>query len=219
MSALVIFDCDGVLIDSEYLAARVESQLLTELGMPLTPAEITGHFSGLSEASMREGLETMFDRPLPADFEDTARARMESVFERELEAIVGVAEAVAAIDAPKCVASSSDPERLRHTLGLVGLFDAFAPRIFSAVEVRRGKPAPDLFLHAAARCGVAPEHCTVIEDSRFGVEAARAAGMRALGFVGGRHCGPDRADQLHAAGAHRVFGDMAELAALLRRIV
>ncbi|MGH0034551.1 MAG: HAD family hydrolase [Myxococcota bacterium] len=215
MPGLVIFDCDGVLIDSEFLACRVEAEVLGELGFPISPDEITAQFSGLSDSSMRRGLEERFDRPLPDHFEDLARERSRQVFERELEAIAGVADAVAAIDAPKCVASSSHPERLRHSLSLVGLLDAFTPFVFSAVEVKRGKPAPDLFLHAAARCGVDPGRCTVVEDSRFGVEAARAAGMRVLGFVGGRHCGPGRADELHRAGAHHVFRDMAELSPLL----
>jgi HAD superfamily hydrolase (TIGR01509 family) len=212
---LVVFDCDGVLIDSEFLAARVESEVLAELGFTLSPAEITARYSGLSDLSMRRGLEALFGCSLPEDFEERSRRRTRSVFERELRAMEGAAEAIRGIGSRVCVASSSEPERLRHSLELVGLLDAFAPHVYSAVEVERGKPAPDLFLHAAARCGAEPVRCTVIEDSRFGVEAARAAGMRALGFVGGRHCGPDRRRQLLEAGAELVFDRMDELLALL----
>src|SRR5262249_60230426 len=134
-----------------------------------------------------------------------------------LKAIAGVAAAIAAIEAPKCVASSGTPEKIRHGLECAGLFDLLSPHIFSATQVERGKPAPDLFLFAALKMGAAPERCLVIEDSVAGVTGAVAAGMIVLGFHGGSHCLPGHADRLRAAGATLVFDDMRELHDLVRR--
>jgi HAD superfamily hydrolase (TIGR01509 family) len=182
---LVIFDCDGVLLDSERLAVRVERRLLAELGWEITEAEIVERFVGRSDAAMRAEVEAHLGRPLPSDWDARARAAYRAVFEAELEPVDGIRDALELIRLPTCVASSSDHDKLEHSLRLVGLYERFRGRIFSATEVAHGKPAPDLFLHAARTLGTPPERCVVIEDSRYGVQAARAAGMRSLGYAGG----------------------------------
>ncbi|MCM2425323.1 HAD family hydrolase [Streptomyces sp. RKAG337] len=182
---LVIFDCDGVLVDSERLAVRVDALMLAELGWPLTEAEIVERFVGRSHRDLTASIEQQLGRPLPEGWYDRYRPWYRSVFEAELTAVDGITEALGLITLPTCVASSNTHPGLRHSLGLTGLHSRFEGRIFSASEVEHGKPAPDLFLHAARAMGADPAHCVVVEDSRFGVEAARAAGMRAFGYYGG----------------------------------
>ena len=150
---------------------------------------------------MLRDLELQFGRSLAADFGARHTARLRLLFEAELRATTGIEAVLDALTGKVCVASSSTPDRLRHALGLVGLYERFAPHIFSAVQVRRGKPAPDLFLYAAARMDAEPAQCLVIEDSLAGVEAAVAAGMTAIGFIGGSHCRPGHAERLKALGA------------------
>jgi HAD superfamily hydrolase (TIGR01509 family) len=207
---LVIFDCDGVLVDSERIAVRIDAMVLAELGWPLSEQEVIERFLGRSEAYMVEQIELALGRELAADWDAAYRPLYRRAFEAELEPVDGVIEALDAIAAPTCVASSSSHDRLRHTLGLTGLVERFDGRIFSADDVENGKPAPDLFLHAAAALGADPARCAVVEDSRYGVEAARAAGMRAFGYAGGLTA----ADRL-AGPATTVFADMRELPALL----
>ena len=161
-------------------------------------------------------LETRYG-PLPADLDERYRRFYWPLLERELQPIPGVGAVLDSLICRTCVASSGRPERLKHALSLVGLYDRFHPHIFSAVEVARGKPAPDLFLHAAARMGAAPERCVVIEDSVPGVMAAVAAGMSVIGFVGASHCRPDEAARLAAHGAARVIDDMTKLLPALAR--
>ena len=141
------------------------------------------------------------------DFADTLRVRVAAAFDAELAPIAGVEAALAALPYRRCVASSSAPERLRHSLSLTGLLHWFEPHVFSATQVARGKPAPDLFLFAAASMQAAPATCVVIEDSVPGVQAAVAAGMRVIGFTGGGHCRPGHAERLRAAGAARSLID------------
>jgi HAD superfamily hydrolase (TIGR01509 family) len=210
MFDLVIFDCDGVLVDSERISVRIDVEVLAELGWPLSEAEVIERFVGRSQEHMVGEIEAALGRRLSADREDPFDARYREAFEAELAPVDGVVDALDAIAAPTCVASSSGHERLRHSLGLTGLLDRFDGRIFSAEDVRNGKPAPDLFLHAAAALSADPARCAVIEDSRYGVEAARAAGMRAFGYAGGL----TPADRL-AGPATVVFDDMRELPALL----
>jgi HAD superfamily hydrolase (TIGR01509 family) len=207
---LVIFDCDGVLVDSERIAVRIDALVLAELGWPLAEEEIVERFVGRSEAYMVEQIELALGRRLPAGWEEPYHHLYREVFEAELGAVDGVIEALDAIPTPTCVASSSSHDRLRHTLGLTGLLERFDGRIFSVDDVHNGKPAPDLFLHAAATLGADPARCAVVEDSRYGVEAARAAGMRAFGYAGGLTA----ADRL-AGPATIVFDEMRELPALL----
>jgi HAD superfamily hydrolase (TIGR01509 family) len=205
---LVIFDCDGVLIDSELLSVRADVECLAEYGIELTAEEIIERYAGTS--SMVTDLEARHGRTLPG-FDGRHRQLVRPLFEAELRAISGVVAALDSLACRTCVASSSSPERLQHTLSLVGLYDRFHPNIFSATMVARGKPAPDLFLYAAERMGAAPSRCLVVEDSLAGVAAARAAGMTALGFCGGSHCRPGHGERLLAGGAARVVRDMRDL--------
>lgn len=207
--ALVIFDCDGVLVDSEPVANRIFTEALNDLGLPIGYDEVCREFVGLTMASCMEIVEHRMGRPVPEDFVERLQERTFAAFRRELRAVPGVREALDRIDLPVCVASSGEPEKMRLTLGLTGLLDRFDGRLFSATEVPRGKPHPDLFLHAAAQMGVLPERCAVVEDSFHGVRAARAAAMTVFAYApaGGR-------EDLARAGA-RVFNDMRELPALV----
>jgi HAD superfamily hydrolase (TIGR01509 family) len=208
---LVIFDCDGVLVDSEVLACRTDAAVFTEIGFPETADSIMARYVGISAKAMFADVAARHGRALPDDISERLHARLATVFAAELSAIPGIADAVRALTAPVCVASSSRPERIRHSLTLTGLVDLFAPHLFSATMVANGKPAPDLFLHAASRMGADPARCLVIEDSLAGVTAGVAAGMRVLGFTGGGHCGPGHAERLIAAGAATTFSRMADL--------
>jgi HAD superfamily hydrolase (TIGR01509 family) len=185
MTDLVIFDCDGVLVDSEPIAVRIDLEAVAELGLRLSEAEVIERFVGRSKQDIRADIEAQLGRPVPPGWFERADARLRRAWVAELQPVDGVEEALDLIDTPACVASSSEPGQLRFKLELTGLYERFAGRIFSASEVPNGKPAPDLFLHAAARMGAEPERCVVIEDSRHGVEAARAAGMRVLAYAGG----------------------------------
>ncbi len=212
---LVIFDCDGVLIDSELIGARVEAAELGRVGMPLAEAEILTRFLGMSAEAMYAALAAEHGRALPAGFAASVQAAIDAAFERDLQAIPGIHETLDRLPIASCVASSSTLARLRHSLGLTGLYARFAPHVFSAEQVARGKPAPDLFLHAAAAMGSAPARCLVIEDSISGVRGAVAAGMRVWGFIGGGHCADGHAGRLREAGAAQVFDRMSDLPALL----
>jgi HAD superfamily hydrolase (TIGR01509 family) len=180
---LVIFDCDGVLVDTERLSVRAEADILRGLGWPLTEADIIERFVGRTAAHMHQEIETHLGRVVDwqSEFED----RYEEIFRRELMAIDGIVEVLDGLSIPYCVASSGTHERMAFTLGLTGLSERFAGRIFSASEVAQGKPAPDIFLHAADRMGVPAGSCAVVEDSVSGVRAALAAGMSVFGFAGG----------------------------------
>jgi HAD superfamily hydrolase (TIGR01509 family) len=198
---LIIFDCDGVLIDSEAIACRADSACLAEIGIALSAEEIMDRYLGISAAAMCADIERRQGCVLPAGFAATLRVRVAAAFEAELAPMAGVEAALAALPYPRCVASSSAPERLRHSLSLTRLLHWFEPHVFSAAQVARGKPAPDLFLYAAQRFATAPEHCLVIEDSPAGIDAAVTAGMTAIGFCGGSHCGPEHGNRLQARGA------------------
>lgn len=207
---LVIFDCDGVLIDSERLAVRTEANILEALGWPLTEAEIIARFVGRSARYMQSEIETHLGRRIDwdAEFEEVYRR----VFERELTPMPGIADALERIDIATCVASSGSHEKMRFTLGLTGLHDYFDGRIFSGDEVQNGKPAPDLFLHAARRMNCPPSRCVVIEDSVAGVRAGVAADMTVFGYSGS----VTSALELTESGA-LVFDRMVDLPALLSR--
>ena len=207
---LVIFDCDGVLVDSEPLSIRADLECLAEAGIAISYDEILERYTGISLAGMVADIVTRYGCALP-DFANRHRARLEQIFKAELRAIPGVDAMLDSLSCRCCVASSGTPERIRLALSLVGIYEHFHPHIFSTVEVARGKPAPDLFLHAARRMGIAPEHCVVIEDSLPGVVAAVAAGMPVIGFSGGGHCRPGYDSRLLAAGAALVIDDMARL--------
>ncbi|MGH7046687.1 MAG: HAD family hydrolase [Stellaceae bacterium] len=216
MPDLVIFDCDGVLVDSEVIFAHVLGECLTAAELPTTEDEALLLGFGRNRDTLTAAVETRFGRTLPDGFFEAMRARTAQVLERELVAVPGVEALLKALPAPRCVASNGHLERVRERLALTGLLQFFEPHVFSAIEVAAGKPAPDLFLLAAQRCGVPPASCLVIEDSTIGVAAALAAGMRVFGFCGGSHCADGHAEQLSAAGCSRVFAKMADLAAHLR---
>ena len=207
---LVIFDCDGVLVDSERIAVRVEAEYLAELGWPLSQAEIVERFMGRTTEYMDEAIEAQLGSRLPGDWSDQFQRRYREAFAAELVPVDGVLDALDQIAVPTCVASSGSHDKLRFTLGHTGLYERFEGRIFSGYEVANGKPAPDLFLHAAARMGAGPARCAVVEDSLYGVLAARAAGMRVFGYAGGL----TPADRLEGE-ATVVFEDMRELPRLL----
>jgi HAD superfamily hydrolase (TIGR01509 family) len=209
---LVIFDCDGVLVDSERIAVRTDVQVLAKLGWIMTEAECIERFVGLSDKSIKAAIEAQLGCVLPDDWDQEFQSLYRDAFSAELTPVPGVVDALDRITLPTCVASSSSHDKLRFTLGLTGLYERFAGRIFSAYDVARGKPAPDLFLHAAKQMGVEPAACAVVEDSKYGIEAARAAGMRAFGFAGGL---TPRA-WLEAPGTV-VFSDMRELPGVLAR--
>ncbi len=219
---LVIFDCDGVLIDSELLTIEVEVALLAEAGVAITADEIIERYVGISMKEMIADLEARFACSLGDELAVRHARQVRDAFERGLEPMPGVTAVLAGVPGKICVASSSSPERLRHTLGIAGLYERFNSHIFSASMVLRGKPAPDLFLDAAERMDAAAPRCLVIEDSIPGIEAAASAGMTAIGFTGGSHCRAGHAARLGAAGAAMTVELMSEMlpamAALSRRL-
>ena len=217
---LVIFDCDGVLVDSEPIINRAHAELLTACGYPITEHDLVERFCGMSDAEMLAIIERELGRALPLSYTERVGVMIENGFCRSLAAIEGVAEALEALRWPICVASSSTPEQIRRKLELTGLLDRFGQNnLFSAAMVARGKPAPDLFLYAAQRLGASPGRCLVIEDSPAGIEAACAAGMTAIGFCGGGHCGPEHRSRLHARGAALVIDDMHKLLTGMSKLV
>ncbi len=185
---LVIFDCDGVLVDSERISVRVGVGVLAEHGWHLTEEDFAARFVGCSAAEFQRGIGEYVGADLAREWDERYSSRFRAAFESDLEAVHGVLEvlqALAAHGVPTCVASNSDHRHIEHVLELAGLHDRLAGRVFSAHDVAEGKPAPDLFLHAARSLGTAPEDCVVVEDSPFGAMAARAAGMRCYGYAGG----------------------------------
>ena len=211
----LIFDCDGVLIDSEILVCRLVSEELTALGLPLSVDDVIRRFAGRPEREMMAELERDYGGPLPESFLPRTRARTTECYATELRAVANVGEILRRLRAPFCVASSSAPPKLRLGLAVTGLDVHFGENVISAASVARGKPAPDVFLYAAGWMRAAIPDCLVIEDSVPGVTAARAAGIRTFGFTGGCHCPPDLGARLQDAGAETVFADMRDLKQLL----
>jgi HAD superfamily hydrolase (TIGR01509 family) len=206
---LVIFDCDGVLVDSEPAAAAVLAEALREEGLAMTDEEVRRAFLGLTFPRTIEIVEERLGRPLGAGFAGRVQARTFEAFRRGLAPMPGVEEALDRLDVPYCVASSGEPEKMRLTLGLTGLLDRFDGRMFSASEVEHGKPEPDLFLHAARRLRASPARTVVVEDSVAGVTAARRAQMRVYGYAA---AGDGAA--LEAAGA-TLLADLRQLPRLI----
>jgi HAD superfamily hydrolase (TIGR01509 family) len=210
---LVIFDCDGVLVDSERVALHVDQRVLAHLGWALEPDEIVERFLGGTTAAFRAAVEEHLGRTLPDSWESPYEQWYEQAFTEELVPVDGIEEALDGLDVLTCVASNGPHAKMNHTLGLTGLLDRFEGRLFSSDDVSRGKPAPDLYLHAAEVMGVAPARCVVVEDSRPGTTAALAAGMRVLGYAGGLTPGTWLGD----LGA-TVFDDMREVPGLIERM-
>ncbi|MFV1966659.1 MAG: HAD family hydrolase [Pirellulaceae bacterium] len=215
MFDLAIFDCDGVLVDSEFLACGVVAEVLAENGFATTGREIVARFAGTSDRDMFPRLEEEHHREISDDLKQRIAEATRETLATRLEPIPGIHDALQAIPLPKCVASGSEAKRVRVSLSRTGLLDHFNSHIFTRDEVEHGKPAPDLFLLAAERLQVDPGRCVVIEDSRPGVLAGVAAGMHVLGFTGASHCGPDRTATLREAGANQVFESMHQLPAIL----
>lgn len=217
----ILFDCDGVLVDSEKIYVDVEREHLARIGLVYSLDDYMDRFQGLGSADFWAALDSdhraLGKGPLPETFgPDLDAATLERI-NRELSEIGGIKQLLEAHRGPRAVASSSRLHRLNHKLRHTGLFDFFAPHIYSGEQVANGKPAPDLFLFAAEKLGVAPAATLVIEDSANGVKAGLAAGMTVWGFVGGGHSHDGHAEQLRAAGAHRVVDSHDDLAALLLR--
>jgi HAD superfamily hydrolase (TIGR01509 family) len=207
---LVIFDCDGVLVDSEPVANRTLAQMLRELGLDLTQEQIFQNFVGYSLPHCLRVIEGMLGRPPPETFLHDLQARTFAAFETELRAMPGIEDALDRLNVPFCVASSGDHEKMRTTLGITGLWPRFAGRIFSVTQVARGKPAPDVYLFAARQLGSEPSACVVVEDTPPGVQAGVAAGMTVFGY-----CAHTPEDKLKAVGAQRTFDDLRALPDLL----
>ncbi len=211
MPDLVIFDCDGVLVDSGVLAVEAFCAVLVAAGVPAEPPMIARCF-GMKQGDILASVARDTGVPVPDSVAEALWPATRALFDRGLRPMPGVADFIARLgDRPRCVASSSSLERIRFSLAKTGLADAFGEHVFSSQMVARGKPAPDLFLLAAERMGVAPERCAVIEDSIFGVEGARAAGMRALGFLGGSHILADHGAKLLARGAEAALRTFDEI--------
>jgi HAD superfamily hydrolase (TIGR01509 family) len=208
---LLIFDCDGVLVDSELPVCTAVSEELTRLGYPITPEDVVRRFAGRPEWEMMIEIEREWGHTVPPDYFAAMKQRVDRLFATELEPIEGAREMLSAMQMPRCVASSSAPAKLQQGLQFVGLYDYFAPNIVSARLVARGKPAPDVFVFAAGWMHTPVTECLVLEDRQPRGRAAVAAGMRVWGFTGGSHCAPDHAECLLAAGAERVLSHMREL--------
>lgn len=208
---LVIFDCDGVLVDSEPVANRTFASLLREQGLELTQEQMFDNFVGFSLRHCLQVAQQMLGRTLPANFLETLQERTFSAFRDELKAIPGIEVALDRIDVPYCVASSGDHRKMRTTLGLTGLLPRFEGKMYSVTQVALGKPAPDVYLFAAEQMHATPQRCVVIEDTPPGVTGAVAAGMTVFGY-----CAHTPVGKLVRAGAHRTFDDMRKLLQLLR---
>jgi HAD superfamily hydrolase (TIGR01509 family) len=213
---LVIFDCDGVLVDSEPISIAILVDIITAAGVPISGETAYERFLGKSMATTIEILRDDFDMIVTDEHLRLARAELQTRFRRELKAIPGIAETLQHLKMPRCVASSSQPERIRLSLEVTGLLELFEPHIYSATMVKRGKPFPDLFLHAAREMGAAPGRCVVVEDSPAGILAAKDAGMRAFAFTGGSHAGEGALQAaIEALEPDLIFGDMRLLPQLL----
>jgi HAD superfamily hydrolase (TIGR01509 family) len=207
---LIIFDCDGVLVDSERLSIRIDALFLERIGWPMSEEEIVERWVGRSDADMRSEIEAHIGGPIPPDIDEEFSRIYRELFDRELAPVDGIREALDVITIPRCVASSGKYDTIRKNLALTGLSGYFGERIFSATDVEHGKPAPDLFLLAARTLGAEPTRCAVVEDSVYGVEAALAAGMLPFAYAGG----VTPAERLARPGAV-VFADMRQLPELL----
>jgi HAD superfamily hydrolase (TIGR01509 family) len=208
---LIIFDCDGVLIDSELLSNRAEVDFLKSFSIVFELSDYMERFVGKNTKDVLKGIESLHGIQLSEESWKLVENNTFKVFQTELKPITGIFELLASTDKAKCVASSSSLDRLDLTLKVTGLFDRFSPNIFSSEQVERGKPAPDLFLFAAKQMHVSPDRCVVIEDSLTGVRAGVAAGMTVLGYTGGSHIQPEHQVKLLEEGAIEVFSEMSQL--------
>ncbi|GAC1041905.1 HAD family hydrolase [Rhizobium sp. No.120] len=210
---LIIFDCDGVLVDSEIIAAQVESKLLTDAGYPISTEEMGERFAGMTWRNILFEVEREASIPLSASLLDKSEKLVDLALASDVQPIPGVPLALSRLPMPRCICSNSGFARIEMMLTKVGYFKLFAPNIFSAKDLGadRVKPKPDIFLHGAKQMNVSPTNTIVVEDSIHGVQAARAAGMRVIGFTGASHTYPSHADRLTDAGAETVVSRMTDL--------
>jgi HAD superfamily hydrolase (TIGR01509 family) len=212
---LIIFDCDGVLIDSESLVCGLVSEELIALGYAISRDDVIERFAGRPQREMVADIEADWGKALPETFFSRCKQRTVEAYRTDLQAIPGALVMLEQAGVRTCVASSSYPEKLRLGLETTGLYDRLAPNVISASFVAQGKPAPDVFIYAAGWMRTPVDRCVVVEDSIPGVRAGRSAGMTVFGFTGGSHCRPGHEDRLIEAGAHSVFNDMSELPRLI----
>lgn len=218
-SPLVIFDCDGVLVDSEPISFAVLRETLTSAGVELEESHAYRQFLGKSMASITRMIAEEFKISLSEDHIESMRTELYARFQAELQPIPGIVETLRGLTLPHCVASSSQPERIRLSLTKTGLIGFFEPNIFSATMVRKGKPEPDLFLHAAKSMGFAPEDCIVVEDSPAGIQAAHSAGMKVFAFTGGSHASLSNLREIvEGLKPTAIFDDMKTLPELIRTV-
>ncbi|MEM7461413.1 MAG: HAD family phosphatase [Pseudomonadota bacterium] len=214
---LIIFDCDGVLVDSEYLAAKHELQTYSAFGFEMSVEQFAAEFAGMSSDLVFKEVEERLGRNLPEDLLEKMQNELDDVLKSEVEMIEGADSVLDRFDLPRCICSNSGPERLKIMLQKTGLYDRFRPYIFSSRDLKphAPKPKPDIFLKAIDEFGVNPAEALVVEDSVHGVMAARLAGARIVGFTGGRHSYPAHGDQLQDAGAETVIAGFGSLPAVV----
>lgn len=208
---MIVFDCDGVLVDSELLSCGTDAELMTQAGYPISIEALIASYIGWPKPAIWADIERRRGVPWPPGLLEKANATLMQRIETELQPVAGVADALGQIPGRKAVASSSSVRKLHGSLNRCGLTPLFEGRIFSTEQVAHGKPAPDVFLFCAQQCGVEMADCLVVEDSVAGVSAARAAGMPVIGFTGASHCYPGHDKALLEAGATAVVGDMHDL--------
>jgi HAD superfamily hydrolase (TIGR01509 family) len=208
--SLIVFDCDGVLVDSELITNRIFASMLNELGIPVTLEDMFEQFVGRSMTTCLEKIAGLLGGPVPEDFVYQYHVRTSAALKSDLKAVPGIETVLDEIEVPYCVASSGSHEKMQTTLGITGLLPRFQGKIFSVSEVTRGKPFPDVFLYAAAKLGVSPSECAVVEDTPTGVAAGVAAGMTVYGY-----CALTPQHRLQEAGAHYTFSSMSKLPLLL----
>lgn len=214
---LVIFDCDGVLIDSEYVALRHELRRYGQFGLEMSVEEFSGRFSGMTGEAIFRAVEHELGRTLPEGLHREIEAELDQALDAEMQIIEGADTVLDRLDQARCICSNSDADRLKRMLAKAGLYDRFRPYVFSSGELDppAPKPLPDIFLKAMAEFGTAPNETLVIEDSVHGVEGAARAGARVVGFTGGRHTYPMHGEHLSQAGAETVIGRLGELPAIV----
>lgn len=201
---LVIFDCDGVLLDSELISSGANAEAYTRLGYAITRHEVVARFTGMPDEAVDAELMSEIGKPLPPGFRDDIKRDVLAKYRTELQAVEGAAALLSSLRTAKCIASSSSPAKLALGLIETEMFELVYPNIFSTKLVARGKPHPDIFLYAAQKMGASPSRCMVVEDSVAGVTAAKSAGMTCVGFTGGSHCMDGHTERLYAAGADAV---------------
>ncbi|MEI9420237.1 HAD family phosphatase [Mesorhizobium sp. Cs1299R1N1] len=217
-SRLIIFDCDGVLVDSEPLAAKAYERVYDKHGMPGVHGGIIAQCVGMKQADIIVRIKELTGHQFPATADGDIWAETKALFSQELKPTPGITAFLETLEGGSCVASSSSVERINHSLAITGLARFFGDAIYSSSMVKNGKPAPDIFLFAAAKMGANPADCIVIEDSPFGIQGAVAAGMTAIGYIGGGHTYAEHAARLTAAGADFICADWHEVSRQLARL-